>query len=140
MPSAIIYARYSSRLQNESSIEAQLNDCRAFCAQRGYTVIAEHADKEKTGSTTNRPGLKAMLADVDADLARIRVEMAGLARPVDLPAAVEHLHRLAELWGAASTAEKSLILKTIYARVEIDVDAKRITHWEPRDEFAHIAG
>ena len=63
---AAIYARFSSSLQSESSIDAQLRECRAFCEQRGYAVVAEHLDREESGSSTRRPAFNALMADVRA--------------------------------------------------------------------------
>ena len=37
----VIYARYSSQRQNETSIEAQLKECYEYCKMKNYTVIGE---------------------------------------------------------------------------------------------------
>jgi site-specific DNA recombinase len=63
---AAIYARYSSALQSESSIDAQLASCRQFCVARGYTVAAEYIDRAESGSTTERTQFKRLMADVQA--------------------------------------------------------------------------
>lgn len=63
MTNAVIYARYSSTLQSESSIDAQLKACRAFCAERGYTVAAEYIDRAESASTTERTNFKRLMAD-----------------------------------------------------------------------------
>ena len=34
-----IFARYSSRRQDEMSLEAQVQACEAFCAREGWTVV-----------------------------------------------------------------------------------------------------
>lgn len=61
---AAAYARFSSKQQNPLSIEDQLRICRTYAAAHGFTVLDEHVytDAEITGSTLNRPGVKALLA------------------------------------------------------------------------------
>ena len=59
----VIYARYSSHRQNETSIEAQLEECYKYCKLHNYTVIDEYVDKAKTAKTDNRPDFKRMIND-----------------------------------------------------------------------------
>ena len=61
---AVIYARYSSDLQREASIEDQNEVCRALAARMGVEIVESFFDAAITGSTEQRPGLKAMLAFV----------------------------------------------------------------------------
>jgi site-specific DNA recombinase len=61
---AIVYARFSPRPSPEecSSVEKQLERCRAYAAGHGYHVIAEYFDKDLSGARMdNRPGLQAAL-------------------------------------------------------------------------------
>ena len=60
---AVIYARYSSHNQTETSIEGQLNVCYDYCKQNGYAVIGEYIDRALTGKTDNRPEFQQMIAD-----------------------------------------------------------------------------
>lgn len=60
---AVIYARYSSDMQREESIAAQLRAAQDYCKKRGYTVIREYCDEAKSGRTDNRPQYQMMLAD-----------------------------------------------------------------------------
>jgi len=62
----VIYARYSSALQNARSIDGQLADCRERCAREGWQIIAEFHDAAISGADNTRPGLNAMLAAVEA--------------------------------------------------------------------------
>jgi DNA invertase Pin-like site-specific DNA recombinase len=59
---AAIYARYSSDNQREASIEDQIEVCRRYAAQQGFSVEAVFDDRAISGSSTNRPGYKALLA------------------------------------------------------------------------------
>lgn len=59
----VIYARYSSTAQRDTSIEIQLKDCRKYCEDNGYTVIKEYVDRAKSGTNDNRPDFQHMIAD-----------------------------------------------------------------------------
>ncbi|MGG7644771.1 recombinase family protein [Rhodovulum sp. YNF3179] len=61
---AILYARCSSDLQSPASIEDQLRKCRAFAKDKGWQVVAEHTDRETSGSVRARPGFQALLEDM----------------------------------------------------------------------------
>ncbi len=63
MKNAVIYARYSSSSQREESIEIQLEECRAYCEENGYTVVDEYIDKAMSGTTDDRPGFQRMISD-----------------------------------------------------------------------------
>lgn len=63
MPSAVLYARYSSDLQREASIADQLRLLRERAAKDGLDVVATFTDAAISGaSTINRPGLQQLLA------------------------------------------------------------------------------
>lgn len=59
----VIYARFSSSKQNETSIEAQLKECYSFCERNRYNVIGEYIDKAISGKTDHRPDFQRMIAD-----------------------------------------------------------------------------
>lgn len=59
----VIYARYSSTAQRDTSIEIQLADCRKYCEDNGYTVVHEYVDKAKSGTTDERPNFQRMVKD-----------------------------------------------------------------------------
>lgn len=63
MKRAAIYARYSSHNQREESIEIQLDNCRAYCAQRGWDVVQEYTDYARSGRTSDRAAFQQMMAD-----------------------------------------------------------------------------
>ena len=60
-----IYARYSTSMQNPTSIADQLRECRALVASKGGRVAAEYSDAAASGasSTRHRSGLRALVAD-----------------------------------------------------------------------------
>ncbi|MDE4306378.1 recombinase family protein, partial [Phaeobacter gallaeciensis] len=55
-----LYARYSSDLQQQSSIEDQLRLCRAYAAREGWEVVAEFSDAATSGASLMRPGIKQL--------------------------------------------------------------------------------
>ena len=59
----VIYARYSSHSQNETSIEGQLKVCYDYCKEKNYRVIHEYIDRALTGKTDNRPEFQQMIDD-----------------------------------------------------------------------------
>ena len=59
---AAIYARYSSYLQSEASVEDQVRLCNEYAAGRGFRVVNIYTDYAISGGTLrNRPGLLALL-------------------------------------------------------------------------------
>ena|ERR1043166_8494403 len=61
-----IYARYSSDLQRETSIEDQIRKCRTLAEPKGWTVLPEYvrSDEEITGaSLAERPALRSLIAE-----------------------------------------------------------------------------
>lgn len=71
MKRAIAYARFSSDLQREESIDAQLRAIRKYCDENGFVLLATYADKGISGTSDNRPEFQKMIAtatkdDVDA--------------------------------------------------------------------------
>ncbi|MEN6594716.1 MAG: recombinase family protein [Clostridiaceae bacterium] len=62
---AVIYARYSSHGQKEESIEQQVEECQAFAAQNGLTVVEVYADKAITGKRESRAAYQRMLYDAE---------------------------------------------------------------------------
>lgn len=63
MTNVVIYARYSSASQQETSIEGQLKVCYNYCNQHGYNVIKTYIDRAMTGTNDNRPEFQQMLND-----------------------------------------------------------------------------
>ena len=67
---AAIYARYSTLIQNPSSIADQMRECRAFVASKGGRVAAEYSDAAASGALPHhlRPGLRALVSDCQRGL------------------------------------------------------------------------
>lgn len=59
---AVIYARYSSDLQRDASIDDQVRVCRARADKEGWQVVEVFADHAISGATTLRPGYQDMMA------------------------------------------------------------------------------
>lgn len=62
MTRVAIYARYSDKLQNPTSIEDQIRICRERAEKQGWTVVEIFSDFETSGySVLRRPGIKALM-------------------------------------------------------------------------------
>lgn len=62
-----IYARYSSELRRDASIDDRVRLCRDHAARAGWTVVETFADHALSGATTNRPAFQQLTAVVRAD-------------------------------------------------------------------------
>ena len=63
---AAIYARYSSDLQSDASIEDQVRVCQGFIKGRGWSSATIYADRARSGSNRFRPAYQDMLTDARA--------------------------------------------------------------------------
>ena len=66
MTRAVIYARYSSDLQREASIEDQVRQCRARLDAEGWQLAATYTDHAMSGASRLRPGYQKLLEDARA--------------------------------------------------------------------------
>jgi len=64
---AIIYARYSSDLQRQSSIDDQIRECRAYAERLGMAVVATFSDAATSGTQISRSGLDAAIEALSAN-------------------------------------------------------------------------
>ena len=62
---AAIYARYSSSVQNDASIEQQVAECQAYASANGLKITTVYEDRAISGKKDNRPGLQKMLRAAD---------------------------------------------------------------------------
>jgi site-specific DNA recombinase len=58
---AVIYARYSSDLQREASIEDQVRLCRAGIEKEGWQYRHAYTDRAMSGASTLRPAYQSLL-------------------------------------------------------------------------------
>ncbi|MQX28863.1 recombinase family protein [Sinorhizobium meliloti] len=62
MKRAVIYARYSTDLQNDQSVEDQIRLCKAHAERLGLQVVQEYFDRAKSGASMfGRPGLSSLM-------------------------------------------------------------------------------
>ncbi len=67
MQNAVIYARFSSDMQREESIDAQIRACQQFAIRKGLNVVHIYADRAKSAtSVAGRDQYRQMLADAQA--------------------------------------------------------------------------
>jgi DNA invertase Pin-like site-specific DNA recombinase len=63
---AIVYARYSSQNQRETSLADQIEVCRRYLDKQGWTLVETYTDAAISGSSRFRPGYQQLLADLHA--------------------------------------------------------------------------
>lgn len=67
MRRAAIYARYSTALQSDRSVDDQIDLCRTFAEAQGLAVAGTYADRARSGTTTiGRDGLSSLVQDARA--------------------------------------------------------------------------
>lgn len=62
---AALYARFSSDLQKPKSVADQIAEGKDFIAAQGWTLTGVFTDAEMSGTTMIRPGLQAVLAEIE---------------------------------------------------------------------------
>jgi DNA invertase Pin-like site-specific DNA recombinase len=60
---AVIYARYSTEMQREASIEDQVRQCQAFIAEKGWSLIRTYEDRAMSGASAFRPSYQSLRED-----------------------------------------------------------------------------
>ena len=64
---AAIYARFSTDLQSDRSIDDQLALCRSWSEREGYTIVGTYSDRARSGASVfGRDGLFRLLEDARA--------------------------------------------------------------------------
>ncbi len=61
MEDAVIYARYSSHVQNDASIEQQIAECRSYASEHNLRIIGTYADHAMSGRSDKRPEFQRMM-------------------------------------------------------------------------------
>jgi site-specific DNA recombinase len=57
----VIYARYSTDMQNQNSIRDQIAKCAEKAAREGWDIVDEFSDAAMSGSRNDRPGYRTIL-------------------------------------------------------------------------------
>ncbi|WP_336510185.1 recombinase family protein [Ruegeria lacuscaerulensis] len=60
MTRVAIYARFSSQMQRDASIDDQMRLCRERAEREGWTVVDAYSDRAVSGASMLRPGLQAL--------------------------------------------------------------------------------
>ena len=63
MMRAVIYARYSTELQSDASIEDQIRMCDVRAKTDGYRVVQRYTDHAISGASMMRPGVQMLMQD-----------------------------------------------------------------------------
>ena len=66
MTRVAIYARYSSDLQTDASIEDQIRLCEGRAEQEGWTIFNRYTDHGISGASLMRPGVQMLMQDAAA--------------------------------------------------------------------------
>lgn len=64
MPTALTYARFSSVMQHDSSIEAQQDAIAKYASAHGIDILEQYADRARSGTNDDRPGFQSMIASL----------------------------------------------------------------------------
>lgn len=82
---AVIYARYSTDRQTESSIEDQVRVCREYAGARSWAIAGEFVDRGISGAAIgNRPGVQTALAILERGDLLLVNDLSRLSRSQDL--------------------------------------------------------
>lgn len=63
MQDCVVYARYSSHSQKDTSIEDQVADIEVYCRQNNLRIVHVYADRHLSGKTDDRPQFQQMIKD-----------------------------------------------------------------------------
>ncbi len=66
MTKAAIYARYSSSMQREASIEDQVRLCEERATREGWQITQTYCDRAASGASLIRPGIQALMQDAQS--------------------------------------------------------------------------
>jgi len=120
-----IYARYSTDLQDKSSITGQITNCEAVANENGWHVVEHYSDEAISGTDDSRPGYQQLLADSESGLfeAIIVDETSRLTRrPGELPRLLEIFsfrnQFLVDCKGFDSRHETAALLASIYGGID----------------------
>jgi len=120
-----IYARYSTNLQDQTSITGQVANCEALAKENSWRVVEHYSDQAISGTDDSRPSYQKLLADSEAENfdAIIVDETSRLTRrPGELPRLLEILsfrnQFLLDCKGFDSRHETAALLASIYGGID----------------------
>jgi site-specific DNA recombinase len=61
MKKVALYARYSTDMQSENSIDDQFRQCRERAEKEGWKIVGEFHDRAISGTSMVRPGLQKLM-------------------------------------------------------------------------------
>ena len=64
-PCAVVYAKTSSEIHKNDSIDVQLRAAKEFAKENGITIIREYVDKAKSALSDDRDSFQQMIADAE---------------------------------------------------------------------------
>ncbi len=120
-----IYARYSTDLQDKTSIAGQICNCEALAAREGFDIVSRYQDAARSGNDDNRPQYQLLLADSEAgkfDSIIVDETSRLTRRPGELPRLLEILafrnQSLVDCKGFDSRHETAALLASIYGGID----------------------
>lgn len=60
---SVVYARFSTALQRDASVEDQIRQCKAFIAGKGWSFVRSYEDRAMSGASAFRPAYQKMRDD-----------------------------------------------------------------------------
>ena len=64
MLTGAFYGRFSSKMQNETSIEGQRVVVASYAQMNDIQIVEEYVDRAKSGKSDKRPNFKKMIDDI----------------------------------------------------------------------------
>ncbi len=64
---AAIYARFSTDMQRDASIEDQIRTCKDYPKQQGLQIVGEYTDRATSGASLMRSGIQKLQRDASTD-------------------------------------------------------------------------
>ena len=110
---AVFYGRFSSKMQNETSIEGQRRVVEEFAKREGIEIVGEYIDRAKSGKNDKRPAFQKMIEDIKNKKIKTNIV---LVYKLDRFARNEKLHRKFEdilnenavvLWSATESVNNA---------------------------------
>ena len=119
------YARYSTNLQDQTSITGQVANCEALAKENGWRVVDHYSDEAISGTDDSRPGYQRLLADSEVgkfDTIIVDETSRLTRRPGELPRLLEILsfrnQFLLDCKGFDSRHETAGLLASIYGGID----------------------